>query len=119
MANRIEDRHMMAYFKWLKLAFPIAYECTFHAPNEGKRNYIYGSKLGIKPGVPDIIMLYPIKVFHGLCIELKRPVSLGKSKGILTYSQNKMIMDLIGNGYSCSVCYGWEEAKIFTENYLR
>jgi hypothetical protein len=46
----------------------------FHCPNGGSRNAIEASKLkgmGVKPGVPDCLILDQLKGFCGLAIELK------------------------------------------------
>ena len=46
----------------------------FHCPNGGSRNAIEASKLkgmGVKPGVPDCLILDQLKGFSGLAIELK------------------------------------------------
>lgn len=46
----------------------------YHVPNEGKRSKAAAGilkSLGLKPGVPDLILDYPAGVYHGLRIEMK------------------------------------------------
>ena len=120
--NRIEDKHQMAYFEWLQRFHPTVYEVTIHVPNEGIRNQIYGHKMGIKPGMPDIVMFIASYMggflYHGLCIEMKRPIVKGKPKPVLSSEQSTMIARLREKYYFCQVCYSWTEAKEVTEMYL-
>ena len=46
----------------------------FAVPNGGKRNKATAGKLkaeGVRPGVPDLLLLYPSRGYHGLALELK------------------------------------------------
>lgn len=120
--HRVEDKHQMAYFEWLERQYPLVFPVTIHVPNEGIRNQIIGAKMGIKPGVPDIVMFVPSYkdglVYHGLCIEMKRPIVKGKPKPVVSAEQSIMISRLRANDYKCYICYNWLEAKEATEDYL-
>ena len=92
-------------------------------PNGGSRNKIEGARLkaaGVKPGVPDIFLPYPLKdmggfgwiTYAGLFIEMK----VGKGK--TTKEQDDWLAYLENIGYYCRVCYGWIEARDIIIKYL-
>lgn len=120
--NRLEDLHQTAYFEWLQFYYPTTYGLTIYVPNDGKRNQMLGKIKGIKPGVPDIFMFYPTVVddrqYHGLAIELKRPIVKGERKPIVSLAQKKMIKVLTEQNYKAEVCFGWDEAAELTLWYL-
>lgn len=108
--------------KVLKLMFAI--------PNGGLRDKITAGRLkaeGVKKGVPDIML--PVAksymdasgrdlMYHGLFIELKRPRSVGKTKGVVAEKQSDYALALIEQGYAVETCYGWIEARQAIWNYL-
>lgn len=114
--------------KVLKLMFAI--------PNGGLRNKITAGRLkaeGVKSGVPDIMLpvakdYYVERIgtphgvdkfwHHGLFIELKRPRSVGKTKGVVAEKQSDYELALIEQGYAVETCYGWIEARQAIWNYL-
>ena len=61
-------------------------------------------KMGVKAGVPDLQLLVPNGLIHGLWIELK------SKTGKLQPSQRLMIQRLEEQGYLCKVCFGADEA---------
>lgn len=109
--------------KVLKLMFAI--------PNGGLRDKITAGRLkaeGVKSGVPDIMLpvakygntQYDVEptYYHGLFIELKRPRSVGKRKGVVAEKQSDYALALIEQGYAVETCYGWIEARQAIWNYL-
>jgi hypothetical protein len=56
--------------------------------------------------------------YHGLYIELKRPVVKGEPKPVVSPEQKYWIEQLRKQGYLVEVCYGWIEAKELIERYL-
>lgn len=99
--------------------------------NAGHGDAIRGARNaaeGIKPGVPDMFLPVPIWVAdplsdlrslkYGLYIELKRPKSNGKNKGIVGNDQTPWMQYLSSVGYAVDVCYGWVEAKDALLKYL-
>lgn len=116
-AHREEDEHQIAFFQWLKLAYPDIEIGTFHIPNGGKRNPYHVKAMGIKAGVPDIFMPVPTKKYPGLFIEMKRP-GIRSTPGRLTKGQVGMMNYLLKRGYHVVGCWSWEEAKIEVERYL-
>ena len=68
--------------------------------------------MGVKAGVPDLQLLVPNGLIHGLWIELK------SKKGKLQPSQRLMIQRLEEQGYLCKVCFGADEAINEIKKYL-
>ena len=86
-------------------------------PNGGSRNPVEARHLkeqGVKPGVPDICLPVPNKIYHALYIELKR-----RKEGRTSDAQRQWIADLNGYGNRAVVCMGWEEARDVILDYLR
>lgn len=88
----------------------------YHIPNGGARSKGTAGRLkaeGVKSGVPDICLPVARGKFHGLYIEMK----VGKNKP--TANQVLWIDALIKQGYQAKVCYGWQDASVVIESYLR
>jgi len=81
----------------------------FHVPNGGKRNAQEASKfklMGVKPGVPDVLLPIARKKYNGLAIEFKS----GKNK--TTEYQNFWIESLRKEHWYVIIAHEWEEALI-------
>lgn len=90
-------------------------ELMFHVANEGKRNVVQGVKLkrmGLKKGVPDLVLPCGNGKYTGLYIELKT------AKGRPTAEQKKWIKNLTDAGNYAKVCYGFEDAVQTIKHYL-
>lgn len=86
-----------------------------HIPNGGTRNVaeaVHLKRLGVKPGVPDLLLPYPSNGYHGLFIEMK------SQKGRPSALQKEWVEWLNANGYMAVVCYGAGEAINALEVYL-
>lgn len=83
----------------------------FHAPNEGEHKVQYRAKqlqLGLRPGVPDIIILDPPPAkprCRGVALELKR-----KYGSRVADRQQWWIDELVARGWYAAVCYGIDHA---------
>lgn len=121
-SRRVEDCHQIAYFEWLQNAFPLVYLVTAAIFNQGQRNQLYAHSMGLKAGLPDIVMFVPSVMngiqYHGLFIELKRPGDENTKAGKLSDKQCTMIARLRENGYYVCVAFGWDEARNITKLYL-
>lgn len=86
----------------------------YHVPNEGKRsNGAILKAMGMKSGVPDVVLPVASQNFHGLYIEMK----YGKNKET---TEQKEFMELLRQqGYKTSVCHGFEDAKKEVLVYLQ
>lgn len=118
--NRVptEDQEQITVMSWahrVKFKDGRLSDYLFHIPNGGSRNIIEATKLkkmGVKAGVPDLQLIVPNGLVHGLWIELKA------KKGTLQPSQKIMIQRLEAQGYLCKVCFGADEAINEIKKYL-
>lgn len=88
----------------------------FAIPNGGFRNAREARNLklqGVKAGVSDLFLAYPVPPKHGLWIELKRC-----SKYVVSEAQRKFIELMRSVGYAAEIAVGWEEAKNIILDYL-
>ncbi len=89
---------------------------AFHTPNGGNRNAMEGAKfkrMGVLPGVPDILIPTPNKQYYSLCIELK--IKPNKP----TPNQVEVMEKFKENNWQVEVCYDFESATKAIENYLK
>lgn len=108
--REIEHQEQSAWFKWFRFQYPDV--LAFAVPNGGDRHPAVAKKLkdeGVTAGVPDIFIA---DGNPGLFIEMKAP------KGKLQANQKEIIGKLGMAGYNVAVCYGWEQAKEVTQEYL-
>lgn len=99
-------------------------------PNGGSRGdtkksrMIRGAQLkaeGVKEGVPDVFLPYPIDMWKGLYLEFKKPALKPKregSKGGLSDKQIEFKEYCHSVGYGFVVVYGWKEAVEVLKMYL-
>ena len=110
-----EDQEQITLMSWahrVKFGNGRLSDYLFHIPNGGSRNIIEASKLkkmGVKAGVPDLQLIVPNGLIHGLWIELKSKA--GKL-------QRLMMQRLEEQGYMCKVCFGADEAINEIKKYL-
>lgn len=91
---------------------------VFHIPNEGKRSKAYAARMkrvGLRSGVPDLMVPVARGDYHGLFIEMKRR-NFTPSK--LTDSQREWIYTLKANGYAAFVCAGADKAIRCVDWYM-
>lgn len=92
-----------------------ALENLYHVPNEGKRSPAAGGiakSLGLRPGVPDLILDYPAGIYHGLRIEMK----VGKNTP--TEAQKDWLCRLQSAGYLVAVCWSAQAAIRLLKMYM-
>lgn len=109
--NHAEDLEQKALCQWLDLK-GIYY---FAVPNGGKRSKIEAAimkSLGVKPGVPDLLIITPPPICpqaKGVAIEMK------SKTGRLSPQQKVWLQRLDASGWCVTVAYGWDEARTFLE----
>ena len=85
-------------------------------PNGGYRSAITGARLkaeGVRVGIPDLFLAVPTRQAHGLWIEMKR-----QHGGRISDAQKSSMVALEAQGYACTVCRGWAEARRSIVEYL-
>jgi len=105
-------------FKWSEWMQHV-YPCLFYmyASPVGQSLHIAQAvaqkRKGVKKGVPDICLPYPVYNRHGLYIELK---AVG---GKVSSEQQEWIDYLNKVGYYACVCVGYEETVDTIEKYIK
>ena len=90
----------------------------FAIPNGGARSRIEAARLiglGVRPGVSDLFLSYPMGGYHGLFIEMKAPKPHSSTTSKV---QNQFIDRKIACGYRAQVCKGFDEASKAILDYL-
>lgn len=112
-----ESSEQRALIKWAALV-PIVHQHLIVSANGGKRDVYEGYKLkqqGVKAGIPDLFLAYPVAPYHGLWIELKRPLPhLSK----LSNNQRSWLDVLRAAGFAVFVAQGWLKARDIIVDYL-
>jgi len=105
-----EDQEQIWLFRWadnMLTTYPDLI-WMYHNANGGKRTKAEAGifrAMGVKPGVPDICLPFPIGKLHGLYVELKR---LKDSK--TTDAQLQWQIALEARGYRSVIRKGWRAA---------
>lgn len=110
MATMSEMQEQITLIKWtqqpsIRQQYP-ELKFLFHVPNE-RSDKVQASvlkKMGVRKGVPDLILPVPSGHYHGLFIEMK------KVGGVVSDDQLWWLEHLRANGYAIAVCYGWKKA---------
>lgn len=133
--NNTEDGHQLALFCWISLlnngGYPelIAYpelNRLFHIPNGGSRHKAEAAKLkgmGVKAGVPDLLLPVKRGIYSGLFVELKKLKTVLKSnresrEKFTSNEQDDWITYLKSQGFGACVCHGWEAARDTLIKYI-
>lgn len=106
-----EDDFQKAFAKYLDMKGVI----YMHPPNGGTRNVIEATKLkkmGVKSGVPDILIFNRRRNYAGLAIELK----VGYNKP--SENQLEFMKQLSGEGWHCVVSYSLDEVIDVVDFYM-
>lgn len=115
--KRTEDGEQEAVIQWATLMRNARPELLnlYHVPNEGKRSKAEAARqqrLGLRRGVPDLILDYPKGIYHGLRVEMK--VKPNKT----TADQEAWLERLARAGYFVAVCYSAQEAIETIQAYI-
>ena len=113
--RHLESQIQIGCVQWFRLAYPQLAILLFAVPNGGARKRIEGAIMkaeGTQKGVADLLLLFPSKSFHGLCIEMKTPT--GKQQPSQKIWQRKAEWA----GYKYVICRSFEDFKQEIEQYL-
>ena len=98
---------------------------THASPNGGARSDFEAYRLtcaGLSRGHPDVQVQYPVGIYHGIYIEMKKEMEDYRSEKValseVAYLQHKHRIKLNETGYLALVCYGFEEAKEAINCYM-
>lgn len=108
-----EDDEQRQLIQWCRTDPRLQF--LFHIPNENTAGIKWGIRnrqLGVKSGVPDLMLPIPAKGYHGLFVEMKT------AHGKLSENQKKWLSALEIFGYRAVVAYGWQDAKNKIVEYL-
>lgn len=108
-----EDQEQKQLIQWCRTQPRLQF--LFHIPNEsvgGRGWLIRNRQLGVRSGVPDLMLPVPSNGYHGLFIEMKTMT------GQLSEKQKRWLDVLNAFGYLAVVAHGWEEARKIIEDYL-
>lgn len=111
-----ESRTQIVCVRWFRLQFPKLALLLFSVPNGGARRRVEGAILkaeGSTAGVSDLLLLYPSKGYHGLCIEMKTP------KGKQQPSQKRWQLEVENAGYKYVICRSFDDFMTEINSYLR
>lgn len=112
--NQTESWEQRQLIQWCRTRPEL--QLLFHIPNEsvgGQGWLIRNRQLGVRSGVPDLMLPIPSGGYHGLFVEIKT------KGGRVSQSQKKWIDALNGLGYMAVVAYGWEDARCKILEYLK
>lgn len=105
-----EDAEQIAVVAWCEgyaLADARA-RLLLHVPNGGQRHIATAARLrrlGVRPGVPDLLLPVAVPPYHGLWIEMKR-----RKGGQVSADQHGWMDALRAEGYAVAVARGADEA---------
>lgn len=116
--NHIEDAEQAKLFDWACRSGIKPLRWLFAIPNGGKRNIREAARLkrqGVKAGVSDVYLPVAMPPYHGLFIEMKRPIGSIK----ITEKQKEFIAAMETQGYRAVICRGADEAILAIKYYLK
>lgn len=115
MAKHSESNEQIAAMDWLRLQHPWIVPYTMHIGNERKSSYYAGyimKRMGVLPGASDLLIAYPIGLYHGAFIEIKSKV--GKPSDLQLAFLDRMQRV----GYYTALAYGADEVINAITDYL-
>jgi hypothetical protein len=107
-----EKQLQIQILDYLKFQYFRAYEMTFHPKNEGSKKWNIRF-MGNSKGVPDLIVDYPMKQYHGLRMEIK------SKKGEASLNQIDWIANYNFLGYYAVTVNSFDNAKKIIDYYMR
>lgn len=111
-----ESKIQQTSVRWFRLQYPKLALLLFSVPNGGARRRIEGAIMkaeGVTVGVSDLLLLYPSKGYHGLCIEMKT------QKGRQQPSQKTWQLAVEDAGYKYVLCRSFDDFMTEINAYLR
>lgn len=117
--DRSEEREQARFVRWCSIpavrGLAPSLVWLFHCPNGGKRDAFTGAQmvaLGVKRGVPDLLLPVARNRAHGLAIEFK------SATGTTTPDQDRWLEHLQGESWWVDIARSAEEAREIVSHYL-
>lgn len=113
--RHIESKIQQGCVEWFRLAYPRLRLNLFSVPNGGARRRIEGAIMkaeGTVAGVADLILLYPSRGYHALCIEMKSP------SGYQRDTQKQWQKAVEDYGYKYIIVRSFDEFREQVNNYI-
>ncbi|KAA6331775.1 hypothetical protein EZS27_019656 [termite gut metagenome] len=113
--RHIESQIQKNCVTWFRLQFPNIGCLLFSVPNGGARNTREAGIMkaeGVTAGVSDLILLYPSREFHSLCIELKT------EKGRQSPAQEEWQIHAAKHGNKYVICRSFDDFCQEIRQYL-
>lgn len=115
--KKTEDGEQMTVVEWadIQAKSDPRLRNLYHVPNEGRRSWAEAGRqrrMGLRSGVPDLILDYPSGIYHGLRIEMKIKPNR------LTKEQLGWMARLERAGYATAVAWSAREAIETIREYL-
>lgn len=123
-AGGSEHDHQVAVMQWVAIEGRAKFEALrwLHAiPNGGGRTMSVAASMkaeGVKRGVPDLCLPYPVAGYHGLYLELKTPKAYAMKNHNLSEYQLEWVDYLAEQGYAIAVAGGWQAAVWVLHLYM-
>lgn len=130
-----ESSEQAAFIRWcayFRTEHGLLKEFVFAIPNG---SHLFGRKNqraaqmarlkaeGLKPGVSDVLMAYPVAPFNGLFIEFKRRRSQFRSQkaadSAVSDDQGVFMRNMRAVGYATAVAFGCDEAIDIVTRYMQ
>lgn len=111
-----ESKIQISCVTWFRLQYPKLKLLLFAVPNGGARRRAEAQIMkaeGTTAGVSDLLLLFPAKHYHGLCIEMKT------EKGRQSDSQKIWQQSAEFAGYKYIICRSFEDFREQVSAYLR
>lgn len=110
-----EHQEQCAVIKWFDMQYPKLKGRLAAVPNASKCPVWVGKKMnseGRRKGYPDLQLLMPSCIYHGLIIEMKTKT------GTVSKEQKDWLEWLNSQGYLAEVCKGFDEARTVIKAYV-
>ena len=109
------QRSCVTYFR---LQYPRYFWLFFSVPNGGARGKVEAGILkaeGLLAGVSDLLLLYPGRGYHGLCIEMKTTDRNSRQRD----NQKEFQKAVSDAGYLYKICRTFEDFTELVDWYLK
>lgn len=113
--NHEEDNEQAAFLQAFQLQWPKLFPFLFAIPNGGRREIKEAMRLkkaGVKRGIPDLFLAYPMMRFHGMFIEMK------SKKGQLSPEQKEYHRIFKDHDFHVVTCRSSLDALYESKRYL-